>query len=414
MKRLIKFILPIVVLGSGFGVWRHLQDTRAEPDPVAQVLQPPVVAAMFARHQNLAPQLKLFGRVEAPTNSVISAGITADVIEVAVQEGDTVQAGDVLVRLDDTDAALNVRQKKAGVAEIAAQADSDRRSFRADQEALEREQSMLALIRKGVARARKLASSNAGTEATLDEVLQQEEQLLLAITQRKRMIDDYELRQALWKARMENANAALSQAEHDLSRTLIRAPYSGRVIEVRVSPGDRAVIGTSLVRIFDHLNLEVRAQVPGRYVPDLRKAVDRGQEILAMLDTGQEKSWLELDRLAAVVAQGKGGLDVFFRNKPGVFPVPGSTVQLMLRLPLLENVVALPQDALYGDNRVYRIVENRLQSVDIHRLGQNTDESGQPQMIVDGSQFPQGGLVMISRLSNAINGLAVEPEIINE
>ena len=414
MKRLLKFILPILTLGLGLGIYQRLQDTRAAPEPLAQALQPPAVDAMLVKRQNLAPELKLFGRIETPTNSVLGAGITADVTEVSVQEGDTVRTGDVLVRLDDTNATLNVLQKKARVAEIKAQANSDQQSFRADQEALEREQAMLALTRKGVARARKLASANAGTEATLDEVLRQEEQLLLAIIQRKRAIDDYESRQDIWKARMDNAGAALGQAEYDLSRTLARAPYGGRIIELYVSPGDRATIGKPLVRMFDHLNLEIRAQAPSRYIPALRTALEQGREILALLNHGQEKVRVKLDRLAAVVAEGKGGVDVFFRAEADALPAPGSTVQLTLRLPVLQNVIALPQDAIYGNNLVYRITGNRLQSLTIRRLGQNRNLSGQPQMIVDGSELAQGDLVMVSRLSNAIDGLVVEPDIINE
>ena len=137
--RLIKFLLPILVIGAGVGLFRHFHATKVEPDPIQSRLRPPVVAAMTVQRQSLAPELTLFGRIEAPDNSVLSAGIAADVVEVTVREGNSVPAGDIVVRLDDADAALEILQRKASVAEIQAQIESDRRTYAADQEALERE-----------------------------------------------------------------------------------------------------------------------------------------------------------------------------------------------------------------------------------------------------------------------------------
>ncbi len=412
---MLRFILPILVLGLGLGIYRLLQDTKAAPEPLQQDQQSPVVSAQFVRYQSLAPELTLFGRIEAPYNSVLSASIAATVVQVTVQEGKTVQSGDVMIQLDDTDAALRVRQTISSVAEIEAQTLSDQRAYQADREALEREQAMLALTQKAVVRATQLVQTNAGTQAALDEVLQQEEQLLLAITQRRRSIDDYQLRRQLWQARLDNAEAARSFAELDLSRTRIRAPYQGKVIEVLVSPGDRATPGTPLVRVFDHLNLEVRAQVPSRYISRLRQIMEQGGEIEATLRNEQEVIHLKLNRLAAAVVSGQGGVDVFFHAKTGAFPALGSTVELVLALPPVDGVVALPQDAIYGNNRIYRIVENRLKSVMVPRLGQRSNPAdGQPQLLMDGSVLDEGDLIMISKLPYAIDGLIVEPVVMDE
>ncbi len=412
--RLIKIILPILVIGAGVGVFRHFHATQVEPDPIQSRLRPPVVAAMTVRLQSLAPELTLFGRIEAPNKSVLSAGIAADVVEVTVREGNFVPAGDIVVRLDDADAALEILQRKASVAEIEAQIESNNRTYAADREALEREQEMLALMQKSVDRARALALTSAGTEATLENTQRQEQQLLLAITQRRRSIDDHSARKKLWKARLDNAEAALGRAEHDYARTRIRAPYSGRVIDVLVSPGVRVTPGTPLVHLYDHLRLEVRAQVPRRYVPLLRDAIDRGREIVAILENDQGKAELVLDRLAAAVTQGQGGVDAFFHAGRGVLPALGSTVELALKLPALDGVLAIPPDALYGDNRVYRIVEGRLESLAVTRLGLRRDADDMPQLLLDGAAFREGDLVMVSRLPQAINGLAVDADTANE
>ncbi len=414
MKRLLKFILPILVIGLGVAFFQHLLDTRAAPETVSESLPPPVVSAMVVRPQILAPELTLFGRVEAPSNSILRAGIAADVVQVFIQEGDIVEAGDVLIELDDSDTALEVRQHLATVAETEAQIRSDQRAYEADQEALERELAMLELTRNAVARARALASTNAGTWATLDETLHQEEQLLLAITQRRRHIDDYPLRQKRWQARLEHAQAILDHAKLALSRTQIRAPYSGRVIEVLVSPGDRASRDTAIVRMFDHRNLEVRSQVPLRYTRRIEEAVGRDEEVMAVLRDDYGGARLRLDRLAASIEPGQGGLDMFLHAASGVLPALGSTVELVLQLPPLDGAIALPQTAVYGNDRVYRIRDNRLQALTVRQLGYRMDKAGQQELIMDASPFQEGELLMISRLPQAIEGLQITPDVINE
>ena len=412
--RLLKFLLPILVIATGVGLYRHFIATGMEPDPIRSSLRPPAVATIAVRHQSLAPELTLFGRIEAPVNSVLSAGIPADVVEVAVREGDTVEEGDVLVRLSDADLSLEILQRKAGIAEIEAQMETERRTHAADREALEREQTMLALTRKAVDRARALARSSAGTEATLDNAVREEEQLLLAITQRRRSIDDHSSRMKLWMARLDNVKAALGRARLALSRTVVHAPYSGKVIGVLVSPGDRVTPGTPLMRMYDHRLLEVRAQVPQRYVALLRESLDLGREVLATLEDGRGQTGFRLDRLAAAVAQGRGGVDAFFRTDQRLLPALGSTVELALKLPVLDGVVALPADALYGDSRVYRIAGDQLQSLVVTRLGQQRGADGRRRLLLDGTAFEEGDLVMISRLPQAIDGLVVETGAVDD
>ena len=183
----------------GAGIFYHLRSNRLDPEPIRSSVRPPVVAVKAVERRSISPQLTLFGRIEALSNSEISAGISADVLGVRVREGDAIQAGDTMVQLDDADVALQILQRKASIAEIEAQIESDRLAYAADRELLAREQELLALSRKAVERARTLAKTRAGTEATLDNALQQEEQQLLAITQRQLKIKDHTSRQKLWQ-----------------------------------------------------------------------------------------------------------------------------------------------------------------------------------------------------------------------
>ena len=142
-----------------------------------------------------------------------------------------------------------------------------------------------------------------------------------------------------------------------------------------------------MVRLYDSHNLEVRAQVPGRYIPTLQQAVDAKAPVAASVRRNGKIVNLGLDRLSASVATGQGGVDVFFRAESGLLPVLGTTVEVNLVLPPLADVVAVNPDALYGDNRVYIVEEGRLRSIEVRRLGHRLDDAGRQVLLLDGEPF---------------------------
>jgi len=410
MKRFFKILIPLLILAIGVGGYFYLKRTKEQPEKASPKAILPVVAGQRITKSSISPGLTLFGQIEAPRNTVLTSGISSDVLAVNALEGDTVKLGQVLVQLDQADINLDILQRRAELAEIEAQLESDRSRFETDKEALKHEQKLVELSNKAVERASKLARSSAGTEATLDTALQEVQRLALAVTQRKLDIADFASRQKLWKARVDRAKAVLEGAERDILKTEVKAPFDGRVVDVMVSPGDRAAVTTQLVRVYDDAALEIRAQVPSRYVVDLRQALSSDKAVEAtMLDNGKEVP-LTLVRLAARVETGQGGVDAFFRSESTSLPALGKTVELHLSLPSVDDAVALSPNALYGANLVYRIVDGSLQAQTVKRLGQTQNAQLGLQMLVAGDVFENGDLVLNSRLPQAIHGLEVDVE----
>jgi HlyD family secretion protein len=96
---------------------RHLPDRRMVPGIVVTVL---VIAGMIylavASGAEAGP-LHASGTVEA-TEVTVASEVAGRVVEVAVEEGEAVQAGDLLLRLDDT--VLQVQRRKTAAAGLAA------------------------------------------------------------------------------------------------------------------------------------------------------------------------------------------------------------------------------------------------------------------------------------------------------
>jgi multidrug efflux pump subunit AcrA (membrane-fusion protein) len=406
--RPIKFLLPLLILAIGFGGFHYFKKTPVNPTPLKSIDRLPVVSVQEVTIASLSPSLTLFGEIEAPNISILTSAVSADVLEVNVLEGTAVQKWDRLIRLDDEDTVLAILQRKAEVVENQAQLESDQNLYQSDVAALDREKALLALSQKSVERARALARTSAGSEATLDSALKQEQQQLLAITQRQLSIDDFDSRQRLWRARIEKSEAALKSALNDQSRTNVLAPYSGRVTEVMVSQGDRVIPGAQLVQLYDDTQLEIRTQIPSRHLFALQSVFDHSKVLDATMVNHGKLIKLRLNRLSAKVDQGQGGVDAFFRSVEGQLPALGTTVEINLDLPAIENTVALSINAAYSANRVYKVVEGVLQAVTVQRFGQRIDGDGNALIIIEGSPFSSGDLVLSSRLPQAIDGLKVE------
>ncbi|MDA7971657.1 MAG: efflux RND transporter periplasmic adaptor subunit [Gammaproteobacteria bacterium] len=406
--KLMKFALPLGILLGGLLLVVLFIITADKPEPLQSADRAPVVSVQVVEKAPVSPMLRIFGEVESPKNSILTAAVEADIISVEVLEGDAVKRGQALIVMDDGDAELAMRERAADLAEIEALIESDKVKRRADRDSLKAEESLLELARKKVARAKQLAQSQLGSEAALDDALRDEQTQLLAVAQRRQAINDAAPRRAQLTARRDKAAAAVRRAERERERARVAAPFDGRVTEIMAAPGDRAARGEQLVQLYDDSQLEVRAQVPDVHVPLLRRALDSGRKVSALVLGEGGGINLRLHRLSANVDEGQGGIDAFFRAEDGArLPVLGDTVEVRLELPPLSGALAVSPDSLYGNGRVYVVRDGVLQSRPVRRLGQRQVD-GRQMLIVSGEGFEDGDEILSSRLPQAVSGLRVK------
>ncbi len=184
--------------------------------------------------------------IDARTVS-ISAQVGAAIVDVPVTDNQLVEAGAVLLRLDDRDYKAQVDQSKANIANIEAQlAAQQARIEQAEKQAAEsqanlvfaqqQEERYTDLVKKGavtVEQAQQYASglrqAQANFSATQANAIATEKQLPVLQAQRKQ------------------ADAQLELAEANLSRTVITAPVAGRVARLTAAKGNYASVGQALL-----------------------------------------------------------------------------------------------------------------------------------------------------------------------
>jgi multidrug efflux pump subunit AcrA (membrane-fusion protein) len=136
---------PIAVLIGAFVVASLLIVSRPQRPAIEIPEKAWSVDVIPAVPAAIRPTLELYARIESPQDARLSAAVEADVLEVRVQDGDTVAAGETLLVLDDRDVRFELLQRQADVQEIRAQISLERQRLRRNKEALLKEQELLEL-----------------------------------------------------------------------------------------------------------------------------------------------------------------------------------------------------------------------------------------------------------------------------
>jgi multidrug efflux pump subunit AcrA (membrane-fusion protein) len=409
-SQVVKTIAPIIILLASLGVFISLlQGKPTQPATHTKAETVWRVAVTQINPSTRRPTLPLYGRVETPRSSKVRAAVTADVKAVKVNEGDFVSQDELLVELDERELKLIVEQRQADLAEIEGLIASEKVRHQSDLKSLEHEKTLLALSRKAVERAETLEQRQLAPRAVLDEARQALERQALELNARLLAVDDHQARLAQLEARKSRARALLAQAQLDLERTRILSPYTGRIASVGIAPGDRVRPGDELLEIYDTRALEVRAQLPSNYVGKVRQALAEGERLLAVGKIDGMVLPFALDRLAGRVERGSGGVDALLKLQDQEQALPlGNFVELLLQLPQVENVVALPFEAIYGLNRVYKLMEGRMHAIDVERVGEYRGKDGQVRVLVSSPQLQKNDWVITTQLPNAMDGLRIE------
>ncbi len=401
-------ILPILILLIGAGGLAALVNSKPQREALEAEEKAWVIGVVTVEPATATPQLGLYGRVRSPRTANMSAAVTADVRSVDVLEGQYVSSGETMVVLDDREAELLRAQRAAEVADVSAQIDNERQRNQNDIKALEHEEMLLALNQREVKRAEKLAKRKVGSEAQIDQMRQAEERQAMAVDQRRFSINEHASRRAQLDARLARAKSLLRRAELDLDRTQVKAPFAGRVSRVSVSPGDRVRGGDEILTVFNTAEIEIRAQIPTRQVPLVRDALAQGNALEANALVDGRHLRARLDRFTAQVERGGGGADAYFRVIEGGKDLPlGRTVELIVDLPEVHGSIALPYEAVYGTNRIYRLDGDRMRTLDVERVGERRSTDGSAQVLVRSPELQSGDRIVVTQLPNAMDGLRV-------
>ncbi len=400
---------PVLVMGAAVLVAALLIASRPERPALELPEKSWSVTVMPATPASVRPNLELYARVESRQDASLSAALEADVMEVLVQDGDRVAAGQSLIVLDDQDAQLELVQREADVQEIRADIKLERQRRARNLEALVNENELLALTESNAERVRSLYKDKLLSQANVDDSAEEYKRQQLSVTSRQLSIEESEIRINKLQAQLRRAQALRDRARLAADRTLISAPFAGAISNLNVSVGDRVRVGDELMRLHNPASLELHTQVPSRYSPRIRDALLAKLELPTQVMVSGEEYAARLARISSQTREGSGSVEAYldFIDLPPETQL-GATLRVLLSLPAEPNALAIPAEAIYGRNRIYIVADSRLVGLDVERLGERQLSGGRTEVIVRSSQLKPDDQIITTKLSAAADGLLVE------
>ena len=355
MKKILIAVVALVLAGGSVAVFKILKRGDLEaaatnapradaPKTIAQQQSQTAASSIEIAASDLAAaetrevrrELPLTGQLRPVHVALVRAKVAGEVMQMLVKEGDTVKAGQVLVRLDAAEHQARLDERMATLAATKATWENNERTRKNNEE----------LLRKGF-----ISQSAYDTTLANSSVAQ---------------------------AQVKAAEANVALARRAVDDTVVKAPWTGLIAERAVQSGDKASVDTKLLTIVDLSRMEVEAAVPASEIP----SVAAGQEVAFTVEGFGARAFKGvIARINPQSAAGSRSIMVYIdvpnadaTLKGGMF-AKGS-----LTLSRRESVTAVPIAALRderGETVVYAVIEsgsgNKIARIPV-KLGTRNDE----------------------------------------
>lgn len=317
MKKLLA-LLTLVAAATITAALIFLKPTAPEVTPQRPV---PTVEIIQVQPQSIQLMVRSQGTVMPRTETALSVEVSGRILEIAdnFRAGGHIEAGEVLLRIDPADYQAAVAARTADLASA--------RLTLAQEEALAEQA---------------VADWEALGEGTPS-----------ALTLRKPQL-------ALARARIDSAEAILRQAQRDLARTEVRAPYTGRVLSKTVDRGQYVTASPAapIARIYATDTAEIRLPITEREATYLQTtAAERIDVRITKSNSMEPHVWHgKLSRMEATIDPASRLLYAVAEvQNPFKAPVlrRGQFVHAEIAGKVMEQVYSIPRYALRSSDTVY-------------------------------------------------------------
>jgi len=363
--RLKSVALPVTIIFVTAGLIFVLMATR----PVLEQVEVPErvwpVDVVQADYPLVEPDLELFGEVVAGRLSELRPLVNGLIIEVGpgFEEGGIVKKGELLLQIDPFDYRTDLAEQQAQLKEARAK---------------------LAKLRRDYERAKELFEEKNISEQFLDDAE-------LAVIEQESMVTQREI--------------GVQRAQKDLRDTRLIAPFAGVLKDVNADLGKQfSGFGDNKVAdLIDTSRVDVRFSLSNAQYGRLLEGSEpvEGRPVQVSWKVGEKVLHYDavISRVGAQIASTTGGIDIYAVIETGGEQTklrPGAFVEVKLADKRYNDVISLPDSALYGEDRIYIVENERLaeRQIRIHGYsGSNliVSSAGEPALL-------DGDLIVVTQL----------------
>ena len=352
MKRKIAFIFvlffAIVVSSCG-------KKEEAGPEKVPTVSGVKVETVRLSSREDF---YEAVATVRSKTTSVLSSKVAGYIMAIHVREGDRVEPGQLLMEIDNREAAVQLKKVQAGLREaqeMLQEAEGTARAYESAKVAAEADQ---ALAASTFNRYQALLERKSVSQQEFDEAQARYRTKTAEKDRAKEMLQSVQARKEQALARIDQARSDVAQVQILVDYGRIRSPLRGVVTIRQAEVGVLASPGTPLLTIEDHTRYRLEANVeeamlgrihlgePVRVAIDalgIQEVVGRVGEIQPGSDPGSRSSVVKIE-----LPENAG--------KEGAVPILRSGLFGKARFPIGQKQgITIPQRAIVEQGQLLQV-----------------------------------------------------------
>jgi RND family efflux transporter MFP subunit len=371
------FVIPTVIVLVFLSLAATLMATSPVLEPSSDRPEPPTVRVQTVESESIELKVHSQGSVVPSTISQLIPEVSGRVVwtSPSLVAGGFFEEGQELARIDTLDHRNSRDRAKAALKRATAEVEHARYEY---------------------SRMRSLAERKLVSRSALENGLRA-----------------YRVTQAAF----EDAQVSFDQADENLKRTTLRAPFTGLVRAENIDIGQFASRGQAIATLYANDVVEVRLPIADRQLAFLNLPPLRNGNFPASMQPnvklsaeygGQVREW------SGKIVRAEAEIDTSSRMVQLVARVKSSEMSQELSVGLfvtaeisgraVDNIISLPRSAMRNDDNVLVVdADNRLRFRKVQPLRHYKD------MVLVADGLEAGELVCLSAVQTAIDGMAVRP-----
>lgn len=281
MKKKLSLLLFLLLAA---GVFSCGQKEEKSPEKVAVVTGVRVEEVKASTQEDL---YEAAATVRSKTISVLSSRIMGSIVAIHVKEGDRVQPGQLLVEIDNREAAAQLKKAQAGLREAQEMLQETERMIQASESARTAAEADQSLAASTFRRYQALLERKSVSQQEFDEIQARYRGKTAEVERIKEMLRSMQARKEQGLARIDQAKTDISQAQVSVGYGRIQSPARGIVTRKQAEVGVLATPGAPLLILEDDARYRLEAAVEESRLGKIRL----GDSVRVSIDALGDQEW---------------------------------------------------------------------------------------------------------------------------
>ena len=385
-KKSRKWLVPVLIIGIGALIAAAYFKGQSKPKGIE-------VTVEEADNRTILEKVTASGKIFPETEVKISSDVSGEIVELYVQEGDSVYIGQVLAKIDPDTYESTVERGRASVNSAKANKAASATQIESSKAQIQQIQAQLTNAETVHDRNVNLLSEGVISQVEFDQSLSALQGLVANMRSAEATLESAKKNVEGASYSVQSAEATLREMRTSLSRTIIKSPTDGIVSSLSVEQGERVVgtiqmAGTEMMRIAnlsamevqvdvsendilrvslnDKVDIEVDAYLDRKFSGFVTEIANSASNIggAASLNTDQVTNFVVKVRVSS-----ESYKDLLGPNKRYPFR-PGMSASVDIRTETMDDVLAIPIQAVTvrekeddKDNKKKKAADDELEEV---------------------------------------------------